>query len=142
MLYLRILAASSLVAATMLAAPTSNAETINYSADLTSAAEVPPADSAATGTAEITIDTDSKTVSWVIDTMDLSGEATAAHIHGPAVAGENAPPEVDLSGSIMEGSAEITDEQIADVKDGKTYVNVHTEKFPGGEIRGQLEVAD
>lgn len=142
MLYLRVLAASSLVATTMFAAPAISAETIRYTADLTSAAAVPPADSAAAGTAEITIDTQSGTVSWVIDTFDLSGDATAAHIHGPALPGENAPPEVDLSGSIPEGSADITDEQIADIRDGKSYVNVHTEKFPGGEIRGQLAASD
>ncbi len=142
MLYLRVIAASSLVAATMFATSAINAETIRYTADLTSAAQVPPADSEATGTAEITIDTQSGTVSWVIDTVDLSGDATAAHIHGPAITGENAPPEVDLSGSIPGGSANISDGQIADIRDGKTYVNVHTEKYPGGEIRGQLAAAD
>ncbi len=142
MLYLRVLAASSLVATTMFAAPAISAETIRYTADLTSAAAVPPADSAAAGTAEITIDTQSGTVSWVIDTFDLSGNATAAHIHGPAFPGKNAPPEVDLSGSIPQGSADITDEQIADIRAGKTYVNVHTEKFPGGEIRSQLAASD
>ena len=142
MLNLRVLAASSLVATTIFAAPAVSAETIRYTADLTSGAEVPPADSAATGSAEITIDTQSRTVSWVIDTIDLGGEATAAHIHGPAVPGENAPPQVDLSGSIPEGSADITDDQIADIRDGKTYVNVHPGKYPGGEIRGQLAAAD
>lgn len=49
---------------------------------------MPPTDSAATGTAEITIDTNTRTVSWAIDTIDLGGDATAAHIHGPAFPGK------------------------------------------------------
>ena len=46
-----------------------------------------------------------------------------------------------MSGSLMEGSADITDEQISELEAGKYYVNVHTEQNPDGEIRGQLEAA-
>jgi CHRD domain len=46
-----------------------------------------------------------------------------------------------MSKAIMEGSAEITDAQLADIQAGKTYVNIHTAKFPDGEIRGQLAAA-
>ena len=57
MLNLRVLAASSLVATTIFAAPAVSAETIRYTADLTSGAEVPPADSAATLTGMATAGT-------------------------------------------------------------------------------------
>jgi Cu/Zn superoxide dismutase len=115
-----------------------NAEMMKFHADLVASEETPATDSTAKGTAEITVDTDTKKVSWTVKSEGLTGDATAAHIHGPAAVGEKAAPEIDMSKAIMEGSADITDAQLADIKAGKTYVNVHTAKFPDGEIRGQL----
>lgn len=40
--------------------------------------------------------------------------------------------------SPVEGSATLTEQQAADLADGKFYVNVHTQAYPGGEIRGQV----
>lgn len=117
------------------------AETKMFTAELNGASQVPPVDTAATGTAEITVDTDAKTVMWKITTEGLSGDATAAHIHGPAAADATAAPVIDFSASIAEGTGEITDEQIAELEGGMYYVNVHTEANPDGEIRGQLAAA-
>lgn len=128
-------------ASAMLALP-AYAETTTYTADLTAGAEVPPNDSPATGTAEVTVDSDAGTVSWVVTAEDLTGDPTAAHIHGPASAEENAPPVIDMSDAVMEGSADITEDQIADLESGNYYVNLHTEQHPDGEIRGQLEAAE
>ncbi len=125
----------------MLALPAS-AETLKYTAELTAGAEVPPTDSSATGTADVTVDTEANTVSWTVTVDGLTGDPTAAHIHGPAAEGENAPPAIDMSDGIMDGSADITDEQLADLKAGNYYVNVHTEKNPDGEIRGQLKTPE
>lgn len=124
----------------MLALP-AFAETMQFTADLNAASEVPPNDSAATGTAEVTIDSEAMTVSWTVTHDGLTGDASAAHIHGPASETENAPPIVTLD-PIEEGSAEITEEQISEVEAGRTYVNVHTEQYPDGEIRGQLMKAE
>lgn len=55
--------------------------------------------------------------------------------------GANAGPAVDISGKIEEGSASVTDQQIADIQAVKRYVNIHTAKYPDGEIRGQVEPA-
>jgi CHRD domain len=115
------------------------AEMMTFNAELKGSSEVPPADSAATGTAMVTVDTTTKKVTWEIKHSGLSGDAVAAHIHGPADETQAAGPLVDLSANVMTGSADITDAQIADVQAGKTYVNVHTAKFPDGEIRGQLK---
>jgi hypothetical protein len=130
-----------LTAAVLFAAPAAEAEMMKFKADLKGAAEVPPADSAATGNAEVTVDTDAKKISWTVKVDGLSGEATAAHFHGPASATESAPPVIDMSSAIMDGSGDITDAQWAELQAGKYYVNVHTAKFPDGEIRGQLEAA-
>ena len=115
------------------------AEMMKFHADMLAADETPPTDSKAKGSADVTVDTDAKKVMWTVKVDGLTGDAKAAHIHGPAAKGEKADPEIDMSKAMMDGSAAITDAQIADIKAGKTYVNVHTAKFPGGEIRGQLE---
>lgn len=132
---------STVSAALLFVAPFAQAEKVKFSTDLTSAAVVPPTDSKAKGSAEVTVDTDAKKVNWTVKIDGLTGEATAAHIHGPASEKEQAPPVIDMSANIMQGSADITPEQWEALKDGKYYINIHTAKFPDGEIRGQLKAA-
>ena len=114
------------------------ADMLKFTVTLNGASQVPPVDTKATGTADVTIDTAAKTITWTIKDADLTGPPTMAHFHGPAAAGANAAPEIDISKMIDSGTAPITDAQIADVVAGKVYVNIHTAKFPNGEIRGQL----
>ena len=124
--------------ASVLVATSASAEMLAFKADLKGASEVPPTDSAATGTATVDVDTAPKELKWTIQYSGLTGNATAAHFHGPAAVGENAGPAVDISGKIESGSATVTDAQIADLQAGKMYINIHTAKFPDGEIRGQV----
>ncbi len=132
------LALAAAITAVLAAAPAS-AETLAFKADLKGASEVPPTDSTATGTATVDVDTATKELKWTIQFSGLTGDATAAHFHGPATVGENAGPAVDISGKIESGSATLTDAQLADLQAGKLYINIHTAKFPDGEIRGQVE---
>ncbi|WP_026186528.1 CHRD domain-containing protein [Ensifer sp. BR816] len=125
----------------MTAASAASAETLKFTADLRGSSEVPPNDSAGKGMADISFDTDSKRLKWTVSSSGLSGDATAAHFHGPAAPSENAGPVVDVSKAISSGSAEISDKHLADLQAGKWYLNIHTEKFPDGEIRGQVEKA-
>lgn len=120
------------------------AEVVKYSADLTAAAEVPPTDSAATGKLEATLDTDTKVFTWTVTYDGLSGDATGAHFHGPAAEGANADvalPLADPLASPINGNATLTDDQITQLQGGQWYLNVHTAKFPDGEIRGQVAAA-
>jgi CHRD domain len=130
--------AFTVVAGMLMTGPTSFAANVKYKADLKGSKEVPATDSSATGKANITYDDKSKKLSWVVTYSGLTGDPTAAHFHGPAAAGKNAGPVVDISGDIKKGSAELTADQAADLKAGKWYLNIHTEKFPDGEIRGQV----
>lgn len=114
------------------------AEMVKMKADLKSSEEVPPNDSPGSGTADITLDTDANKVSWKITHQGLTGDATAAHFHGPAKVGENAGPIVDISTNMMEGAADVTAEQLQMIREGNTYLNVHTAQYPDGEIRGQV----
>ena len=119
------------------------AETMTMNVDLTGAQEVPPVETSATGEIEVTYDTDSRKLSWELDYSGLSGDATAAHFHGPADPGENAPPVVPLEefADGSEGSAELTEEQAELLTAGKMYFNLHTENNPNGELRGQVTAA-
>ncbi len=117
------------------------AQTVAYKADLTGAAESPATDSKGQGTAMVDFDSANKTLSWTITFTDLSGPVTAAHFHGPAAAGENAPPVIPIEGALVspiKGSATLTDGQVSDLEAGKLYFNLHTAKYPDGEVRGQV----
>ena len=133
------LAASALGIA-LIISPAS-AETIAYTAELSGKSEVPPNDSGGTGSVQANYDTESKMLTWTITYSNLTGDATAAHFHGPAAAGANAGPAVPIEGSLaspIEGSATLTDAQAADLDAGMGYFNVHTAQYPDGELRGQL----
>ncbi len=121
--------------------PMAHAATTAYKASLTGATEVPPVTAAGTGAAAINVDTATKQASWRVEYSGLSGPATAAHIHCGAAAGANAGVAVPLgnaAASPISGSGAMTDAQLADLAAGKCYVNIHTDKNKGGELRGQL----
>jgi hypothetical protein len=116
-----------------------------FTAHLVGAQEVPPTASAATGIGFVTLN-DTETAITVDESWSgLSSAATASHIHGPAAAGTNAPVLLPFtgvpaatSGSIPEQTFAVTPAQVAQLKGGLFYMNVHSATFPGGEIRGQL----
>jgi len=118
------------------------AATESYSATLNGATEVPPNDSKGTGAVTASYDTASKKLTYSISYEGLTGPATAAHFHGPAAAGANAPPVVPIAptalASPIKGEATLTDAQAADLEAGKWYFNVHTAAHGPGEIRGQV----
>ena len=107
---------------------------------LTGTNEVPPVTTSATGTANITIGAD-RSVKASVTAKDMT--ATASHIHQGA-AGANGPVVVPFTKSgdnafSAAPDAKLTEEQYAAYKAGNLYVNVHSAKNPGGEIRGQLK---
>jgi len=129
------------VAVAILAAGSAGAEVLHFTAKLDGASETPPNDSGGKGSAEVTLDTASKALSWKVEYSGLSGPATMAHFHGPAPVGKAAGVAVPLRGDLaspIAGMATLTDPQIADLEAGQWYVNVHTAAHPGGEIRGQV----
>lgn len=148
---------------TVLAVSPVAAATADLTATLSGDAEVPPVDTAATGSATVSIDTEAAAGSQLcydVTSADLEGGAViGAHIHEGA-AGVNGPVVVTLQAVIDgegTGSACATDAEIdfgaagdADIvtlltdiaaNPANFYVNVHTETNDGGEIRGQLAAA-
>ena len=127
----------TLSSAMLLAAP-AHAEVLTFMAHMDGASESPATDSKGVAMADVKVDTAAKTITWTIKVDGLTGPATMAHFHGPAAVGANAAPEIDISKMIESGTAPITDAQIADIVAGNVYLNIHTAKFPKGEIRGQV----
>jgi hypothetical protein len=129
-------------AAVLLAAVPAVAETLHFGTTLKGSNEVPPNTTKGTGKVTATLDTTTKQFDYHVTYKGLTGPATAAHFHGPAAPGANAPPVVPVPPSALAnpitGKATLTDAQIADLKDGKWYFNIHTAANPGGEIRGQV----
>ena len=122
----------------LLIATPAYAEMLQFKATMDAKSATPPTDSKGTGTADVKVDTSAKTISWTIKSADLTGAVTAAHFHGPADVGAKAPPEIDISDMVEKGTSPITDAQLADLQAGKLYLNLHTAKYPDGEIRGQV----
>lgn len=128
------------IAATLAVSP-AYAETVSFKADLKGASEVPPTTSQGTGTVTATYDPASKMLAWKGAVSGLSGNATAAHFHGPAETGKNAGvliPAPGVTTGPFEGSATLTDDQAKALLTGLTYFNVHTAANPSGEMRGQV----
>ena len=108
---------------------------------LTGANEVPPAATDGSGTVNATFNKDTNVLTWRVAYSGASGPVSAGHIHGPAVAGANAGVLIPFTGSVaspFEGKATLTAAQVADLMAGRLYVNLHTAKYPGGELRAQL----
>ena len=140
---IRIAAAAAFLT---LASIGARAATIHVRADLKAASEVPPKDSAGTGTLSGTLNTDTNVFTYRVEFSGLTGPVVAAHFHGPAAAGVNAKPQLPVNSSDIaspiEGHATLTAEQAKDLADGKWYFNLHTKANPGGEIRGQIEKSE
>jgi hypothetical protein len=117
-----------------------------------------------TGHAKLALTVTNTTITFKLDYADLSGPPAAAHIHVGQVGvsggvsvffcgggGKPACPATtsgtvsgtiaaaDVVGPVAQGYA-VGDiaPVIAALRAGVTYANMHTAKFPGGEIRGQI----
>jgi hypothetical protein len=84
-------------------------------------------------------------VTYEVDFQGLGSNVTVAHIHSGKADASGAPfvpltltTPVGTSGTFAGTSAALTDVEIARIRAGHTYVNIHSVNFANGEIRGQL----
>ena len=136
----------ALALAALLAWPaTAQATILQFQANVDGLQETPANASPASGFASISLDDTTNTVTVLsANYVGLVAPSTAVHIHD-AVPGVPGPVilalVLDAPGSTagtVSGGGVITAGQVADMIAGNTYINVHSQVFPGGEIRGQF----
>lgn len=137
----RLLLASLALALTLLLPSRVSATLFQFDAVLDGAQELPPTVTAAFGYASLGLD-DRNEFFWGIYYQDLTTPATVAHFHAgpPGVSGPVVlpiPGAAALSGLLL-GSAIVTPDFVAQLLGGDIYINVHSERYPDGEIRGQV----
>lgn len=105
---------------------------------LSGAEEVPPVNTAASGSGSFRLAADGG-VSGNVTTKGVAG--TAAHIHFGAK-GKNGPVIVPLDKKgdtySVPAGRKLTDAQMKAFKAGELYVNVHSAAHKGGEVRAQI----
>ena len=115
---------------------------INFLAILSSEEQSAPTESPGIGRAEFVLDRPTLRLEWVVTYSGLTSKATAAHIHGPQTPGGNAGVLFDLApdslGETLKGSVILNDGALEYLLTGRMYVNIHTTKYPPGELRGQI----
>jgi hypothetical protein len=139
-----------------------------HRAALNSFAEVPTLSTPGAGTFAATVNTTADRIRYTLSYAGVTTPVQQAHIHlgrtataggvsaflcsnlAGAPAGTPACPARRGSVSGVIGRADVVgpsaqalgaghfNELVRAVRAGATYVNVHTERFPGGEIRGQI----
>ena len=130
--------------AAMALAASASAQTVVFDFCMTGDEENPPINTPATGMVTVTVDTTAMTVQVDGTFQNLSSNATAAHIHGPAPIGMNAGIMIGLtptgmtSGTIT-GGGNLTATQMNTILTEMSYVNLHSVMHGGGEIRGQID---
>jgi hypothetical protein len=134
----------------------------NHRTHLSGDEEVPARDTNAQGQAIFQINGDGTAISYKLIVANIEN-VTQAHIHLGAVGANGgvvawlypaAPPSQLIPGRTegVLGEGELTASSLVGsltgaplsalidaIRDGRTYVNVHTTQFPGGEIRGQID---
>lgn len=136
----RVFSIGLLAVASWLTMPPAHAATTTEKAAMTGAEEVPgPGDPDGKGTATIVVDDAANSVCWELGYSGL-GKVTAAHIHTGAK-GVAGPPAVSLKGD--KGCTNVDPSTATALRDdpGSHYVNIHTDEFKNGAIRGQLAKA-
>lgn len=124
---------------------------------LSGSESVPAVETMAKGDATFTPIKDEEALSYYVTVSDIEN-VTAAHIH-LGKKGENGPPVAlisnekkagKFSGTLAEGTitkkelmgsmtGKSVEDLIKQIKKGNAYLNVHTDKYPNGEIRGQIK---
>lgn len=137
-------------------------------ADLEGFQEVPAVSTVASGRFRAFVDSKANTITWKLNYEGLEGAVQQAHVHfgqlsvnggvsfflcsnlgngpagtqtcpeGPAELTGVITPELVVGPTVTGIEAGAMAEIVAAIRNGTAYANVHSAKWPGGEIRGQL----
>lgn len=152
----------------VLTAADASADRRQVRAQLSGFEEVPAISTTGHGTFRATLSNDGQSLEYELRYAELEGEVAQSHLHlgqrgvnggvavflcsnlgnGPAGTQPCPPPAATITGTIV--GADIVgpagqglepgewEELVRAIRHGSVYVNVHSDLFPGGEIRGQL----
>lgn len=141
----------------LLVSTQAQAQTMNFTANLSGGNEVPGVVTGAAGTATIALNQATGVVTYRVDVYNMPVGTTAAHFHVGA-AGVSGPVVVNITVSSgisndygLTGTASATDlvpraaqginsweDFLQALQLGNLYLNVHSTNNAGGEIRGQI----
>lgn len=139
--FLTMLAATTLLGACSkdnTATPTPTSTTTDLTATINGAQQVPANSSAATGSFAGTYDSSNKQLSYTVTFQGLT--PTSAHIHtgAPGASGAVAIPFASLTSPIT-GTVTLTADQATQLLNNGMYVNMHSNTYNNGEIRGDIK---
>ena len=117
------------------AAPTSS--TIALSATINGAQQVPANASVATGTFVGSYNSGSKQLTYTVTYQGLTPSIAHIHVGAPGAAGPVAIPFANLASPIT-GTVTLTSDQANNLLTNSMYVNLHSNAYPNGEIRGDI----
>lgn len=114
-----------------------------FAANLSADEESAPTESPGIGRVDFSLDRATLRLDWTLTYKDLTSTPTGVHIHGPQTPGGEAGIVLDLAPegmtSLLQGSAIFNDGDVLYMIQDRLYVNLHTEKYPAGELRGEIE---
>lgn len=115
---------------------------IKFKATLSADEQSAPTESPGSGVVDFVLERSTQELSWTLVFDNLTSQVTGAHIHGPQTPGGNAGVLIDLAPegpkSPAQGSLVLNDGLLEYLLTGRMYVNVHSTKYPVGELRGQI----
>ena len=140
-----------------------------YNTTLSSLNQVPPQESSASGTGQLTLASDQNSFTILMNYTGLSSAIAGAHVHCCASAAANAPIAIEFTlpagnpetgsitgnynltlastytaGFLAAGGGTAAGAQslfLNGLTSGLAYLNIHSTVYPAGEIRGQLPAA-
>jgi hypothetical protein len=157
--FIRLFAGTA--AALLLTTAAASAQTVELGTQMGGANETPAPGvlTGSAGTAQVFVNMATQAVTYRVEVFNLPSGAVGGHFHvgGPGLAGpivvDLAPPanisnDFVLTGTVNASALRPRAEQgirtwedfIQALVGGQVYVNIHSAVFPGGEIRGQLQV--
>jgi hypothetical protein len=127
---------------------TARADILTFGVVLDGFQEIPPNSNPGVGDAELTLDTSSGYVNIATNGgsyQDLVGNSSAVSINGPAGYGTNAAVILALTlaspgtqSGLFSGNGTLSSANITAMINTNTYINIRSNVYPSGEIRGQI----
>ncbi len=115
---------------------------IKFYADLSPETQSATTISSGKGRAEFILERETLKFSWKVTFSGLTSAVSESAIHGPQRLGANAGIQFVLApkgaNSPLVGSTVLSETHLQYLLSDRMYVNIHTVKYPDGELRGQI----